>query len=211
MDAFYTVAREGEGVYEEKRSRFLGFARPVFSEADAIGFVEDLRRLHPDARHHVYAYTVDFGAKERMSDDGEPQGTGGARVLTAIKQAGLSNVCVVIVRYFGGTLLGAGPLARAYSAAALSAIENAGTVRCESCGVYRITLPYARQSRVEQELKKRGAKVLDSVFAERVTHTFSVRLADAPDLIASLGELSAGELVPELLEQRFLPTAESIP
>lgn len=206
MDAYFTVAHPGEGVYEEKKSRFLGFVRPVLTERDALQFVSEVKAAHPQARHHVFAYTIDSGTRERLNDDGEPQGTGGARVMDAIKKAGVTNVCLVVVRYFGGTLLGAGPLARAYSAASAAALDNAGKAKYESCGVYRLVLPYSLQSRVEQELKKRRAGILDSAFSERVTLEFSVRLLDAPLLIGALTELSAGALKPELIEERFCPT-----
>ena len=123
--AFRTIAADTEAELEEKRSVFLAAVRRVSEEAEAEAFVKERRRAHPDARHTVFANLLRKGTA-RYSDDAEPQGTAGMPVLEAIRRAGLTDVIVVVTRYFGGILLGAGGLTRAYAGAANLALTRAG-------------------------------------------------------------------------------------
>lgn len=122
---YLTVLKEGIGEYEEKKSRFIGAVKRVETEAEAKEFVAKIKGNHKEARHNVYAYIVgeNMGI-QRYSDDGEPQGTAGVPVLDVLKKKGLTNVAIVVTRYFGGVLLGAGGLVRAYTKSAAVAIDN---------------------------------------------------------------------------------------
>ena len=122
---FRTVARDSEEVLEEKRSEFIAAVRRVATEEEAMEFVRARRKMHPDARHTVFAYLLRKGTA-RYSDDSEPQGTAGLPTLEAIRRAGVEDVVVVTTRYFGGILLGAGGLTRAYAGAAHLALTAAG-------------------------------------------------------------------------------------
>ena len=122
---FRTVAGDSEEILEEKRSEFIAAVKRVGSEEEAMAFVKERKKMHPDARHTVFAYLLRKGAA-RYSDDSEPQGTAGMPTLEAIRRAGVEDVVVVTTRYFGGILLGAGGLTRAYAGAAHLALDAAG-------------------------------------------------------------------------------------
>ena len=112
--SYRTVAAPAQDEFTEKKSRFIGFIAPVTTEQEAAEFVEEIRARHREARHHCYAYLLRQGNLSRFSDDGEPSGTAGRPILEVLQREELTDVCVVVVRYFGGILLGTGGLARAY-------------------------------------------------------------------------------------------------
>ena len=115
MTEYITVKNSGEDEFVEKRSRFIGYCKPVKTQDEAVSFINEIRSKHWDATHNVYAYVLSDGQIMRYSDDGEPQGTAGVPVLDVIKKMGIVDVVVVVTRYFGGIMLGAGGLVRAYS------------------------------------------------------------------------------------------------
>ncbi|HBN81058.1 MAG TPA: YigZ family protein, partial [Ruminococcaceae bacterium] len=123
MGGYLTVRREASAEFTERRSRFIGCAKPVGTEKDALSFLNTIRSKHWDASHNVYAYALRSGQLRRYSDDGEPQGTAGIPVLDVLVKSGLVDTAVVVTRYFGGVLLGAGGLVRAYSHAASLAVR----------------------------------------------------------------------------------------
>ena len=125
-EALTTLGKRGTFEFTEKKSVFIGYAAPVSSESEALAFVAEIKAKHSDARHNVSAYVV--GGACHASDDGEPQGTGGVPVLDVIRKSGIDNAAVVVTRYFGGILLGAGGLVRAYSKAAAGGVAEAGGV-----------------------------------------------------------------------------------
>lgn len=127
MNQFDTIKAEAEDEFVEKRSRFLCAIAPVRSPEEAAAFLTRRREQHYDARHTVYAYILREGNREKYSDDGEPQGTGGQPVLEVLRRAGLTDVCVAVTRYFGGILLGAGGLTRAYANGAGARRRGGGT------------------------------------------------------------------------------------
>ncbi len=118
MADYKTVRAAASGELTEKRSRFIGYCKPVSTEEEATAFIASIRSRHWDARHNVYAYSLREGNLRRYSDDGEPSGTAGMPVLDVLQKSGVTDVCVVVTRYFGGVLLGTGGLVRAYSQAA---------------------------------------------------------------------------------------------
>ena len=123
---YKTVRNASEFTIIEKKSEFIGFCAPVKTEEEAIAFVNSVKKKHSAARHNVYAYVLREGNASRFSDDGEPHGTAGMPVLDSIRKAGITDVAVVVTRYFGGILLGTGGLVRAYTAAASGALHEAG-------------------------------------------------------------------------------------
>ena len=125
MQSYKTIHHRSRFVFEDRKSVFIGEALPVNNESDDISFLESVKKHYPDARHHVYAYVIRDNSIMRFSDDGEPQGTAGIPILDIIRKRGLTDIAVVVTRYFGGTLLGTGGLVRAYSASAQGAIEEA--------------------------------------------------------------------------------------
>lgn len=131
-ESYITLAKEAKAEIVEKRSRFIATVRPVETEEDALAFLNQLRQDYWDATHNVYAYILEENQLTRYSDDGEPGGTAGMPVLDILRREKLSNLIVVVTRYFGGTLLGTGGLVHAYSKAAKAGIEAAGTGRTPS-------------------------------------------------------------------------------
>lgn len=130
MSEYYTIADFGNDEFSEKKSKFIGYIKHVESEDDANAFISEIKSKHWDAKHNVYAYVLgENGSIQRSTDDGEPAGTAGRPVLEVIKGENLTNVAVVVTRYFGGILLGTGGLVRAYGKAAKLAIENAEIVK----------------------------------------------------------------------------------
>lgn len=200
---YTTIRAVGEDEFVEKKSRFIGLAAPVSTVEDANAVIESVRKKHPDARHNVFAYVLLDGMTRRCSDDGEPQGTGGVPVLDVIQKEGLVGVCVVVTRYFGGVLLGASGLARAYGHGARIALEAAGRMQMTSCHVLDITVPYPLYGKVGYLLPQYNIQTLDSTFGDTVRLQLLIRADRASGFADALRELSAGTVVPELVEERF--------
>ena len=208
MTGYLTIARGAEAEIEVKRSRFLCTLERVEDEAAARAVVDRLRRRHWDARHHCSAFRIHPGV-ERSSDDGEPAGTAGAPMLEVLRGAGVSDVVAVVTRWFGGTLLGAGGLVRAYGDAVRAALEPAGTLRRSLVREHLLDLGHADAGRVESELRTRGIAVLDSAYADRVT----LRLGVPPDqeerLAALVAELTAGAAETRVAGERWVDSLDS--
>ena len=167
-DVFRTVSVDCEAEIEEKRSTFIAAVKRVSTVAEAEAFVKERKKMHPAARHTVFGYLLRDGNK-RYGDDSEPQGTAGMPTLKAIEQRGLSDVCVATTRYFGGILLGAGGLTRAYGAAANKALEAAGVAEFIPFTDVLLDITYPDYQRLLQELPRFEARERGTDFAERVT------------------------------------------
>jgi uncharacterized YigZ family protein len=188
VTSYVTVARDATAEVEDRGSRFLCTLRRVATEAEARALVADLRRQHHDARHHCSAFVLGpDGAVQRSSDDGEPAGTAGAPMLEVLRGAGLSDVAAVVTRWFGGTLLGAGGLVRAYGDAVRGAVADAGVLRRSLLTELAVDLDHAEAGRVEGELRSRGVVVLDVAYDARVR----LLLAAPPDGVERLDALVA--------------------
>jgi uncharacterized YigZ family protein len=191
---YRTIARNAEAEIEVKRSRFRCTLERVEDEPAARAVVERLRREHWDARHHCSAFVLGPPPSpvERSSDDGEPAGTAGAPMLDVLRGHELSDVVAVVTRWFGGTLLGAGGLVRAYGDAVRAAIEAAGTLERRLLRELEIELGHADAGRVESELRSRDVAVLATSYAAAVTLRVGVEPDDEPRLHRILAELTAG-------------------
>ena len=143
MEDYKTVQDYGEAEMIERKSRFIGYCRPVKTQEDAIDFINEIRAQHRQATHNVYAYVLRDNNIMRYSDDGEPAGTAGVPVLEVIKKEGLTDVAVVVTRYFGGILLGAGGLVRAYGKSAKLGIDAAVRIEKVYCSLYLIRCDYS--------------------------------------------------------------------
>ncbi len=187
-----TLARRASAEMTERKSVFIGTAAPVTSEEEARALIEEMRREYHDATHNVYAYILNGGAVARYSDDGEPQGTAGVPVLNVLKMSGATDLCVVVTRYFGGILLGAGGLVRAYSAAAKLAIDTAGIVTMTDFAILTIRCSYSDYQKLTVQLPKYGATEDSTEFLSDVTVTAGIENSRAPALIAAVSELTNG-------------------
>ena len=197
---------EASGEVEDRRSRFIAQLAHVEGEKDAEAFVAQVRARHHDARHNVPAWILADG-REHCSDDGEPSRTSGMPTLDVLRGSGLANVCCVVTRYFGGTLLGPGGLVRAYTAAtqaAVAAAERKGLV-VEMTLVTPVTvqLPYALYDRVSRLAAEAGGKVAESLFAEDVQLSLVFRAGEEGPFVAAARELANGEDIARAGEPRF--------
>ena len=160
--------------FEEKRSKFIGYCAPAFNESEARAVIAEIRNAHPKANHNVFAYATLEDCITRMSDDGEPSGTAGMPVLNVFQKAGVINYVCVVTRYFGGTLLGAGGLVRAYSKTAKGAMEAAGPREEIVIKLYRVTCAYNRFDQTKYVLDKLGVPILNVEYTTHCTLTAEV-------------------------------------
>ncbi len=200
---FTTVREEAHAEFEEKRSVFIGHAIRTDSEEEAQAFVKRLKKEYADATHNVFAYMMRGDAIARYSDDGEPQGTAGMPVLDVIRKSGVRNVTVVVTRYFGGTLLGAGGLVRAYSHAASLALEAAGIITYEPYGEYELRCGYSEYQKYNVILANAAAIIDHTEFGADVLVRYAVRRSEAEALSAKIVEIGYGKDVPKEVGERF--------
>lgn len=203
MKSYKTVKKAVFTEFTEKKSRFIGYISPVKTEKEAIDFVNSIRKKHPDARHNVYAYCVRENNISRFSDDGEPSGTAGIPVLDTINKRGITDVAIVVTRYFGGILLGGGGLVRAYGRAASDAIGVAGCVKMVYSSVYRINADYHFFGKIEYELKKLSLNAEDKEYASDVSFSVSVVEEKAEEMKKRLVEVTGGNVKIHKAEEKF--------
>lgn len=188
-----TLASEVSVEMEEKKSLFIGHAKPVSTEEEARAFIDAKKKEFHDATHNVYAYLLNGGAIARYSDDGEPQGTAGMPVLNVIKMSGATDLCVVVTRYFGGILLGAGGLVRAYSSSAKQAVDEAGMAVFEDYSVMQIKVSYSDYQKLTVALEKLGASEDSCDFGEDVSVVTAIEKPREDEIRAMVSELTYGK------------------
>lgn len=184
----------------EKKSRFIGYAAPADTEEEALSFINRVKNEHKSATHNVYAYIIDEGSCERASDDGEPSGTAGVPVLNVIKKEELTHCVVVVTRYFGGTLLGAGGLIRAYSAAAKAGIDAAGIATLKNFSVYSVDVSYELLPILKNKLPEISAEILDISYGETVKVKVCILEGNANLLEKTVVEVTSGRFSAEFIE-----------
>ncbi len=205
MEGYRVPFQDAESEFTEKRSRFISNLWRVESEAEARAKIEGIRKAHYDARHHCWCYLIPEGGVVRYSDDGEPQGTAGQPMLNVFQREGVTNVCCVVTRYFGGILLGAGGLTRAYARGAKDALDAAGTAWVSLWTLWDLPCPYPLLERVKLDAAAVGGVVRSADYGAAV----DLRLAFPPDAERAfsdrLTELSAGSLALSPAGEEFLP------
>lgn len=167
MTEYYVPTGPGDAEYVEKRSKFLGKVRPVESEEEARAFIDEMKKKYHDARHNCWCYVLESGVM-RYSDDGEPQGTAGQPMLDVFHREGVTDVVCVITRYFGGVLLGAGPLLRAYQGTAKLALEAAGISVVRRWVELTIPCGYSLLGKITQEIPAWDGIVADTEYGADV-------------------------------------------
>lgn len=202
-DRYTTVRREAHVEFEEKRSLFIGHAIHVDNEDEALYFIKQIKKEYSDATHNCFAYLLNGGITARYSDDGEPQGTAGVPMLETIRKSGVSDVCIVVTRYFGGILLGAGGLVRAYSHSAAIAIEGAEVVNYEPYSIYELRCGYSEYQKYSNVLASASAVIDDTEFAADVCVRFAIKRADEEPLLKRISETGFGRDVPVYVGERF--------
>ena len=191
MDSYRIPTKSGASEYVDKRSRFLGLVRPVGSEDEARTIIAACKKQYHDARHNCWCYLLRDGT-ERYSDDGEPAKTAGTPALEVLQHSGLTDLIVVVTRYFGGVLLGTGGLVRAYTTATARALENAEVVTVRSVVELEVTVDYALYERAALLIHAAGAKLADPQFTDRVTLHWQMPEGTEPPLLEQLRELTRG-------------------
>ena len=196
-----TLANDVSREMEERKSIFIGHAAPVSSEEEARRYVDEKKSRYYDATHNVYAYMLNNGAVGRYSDDGEPQGTAGLPVFNAVKMSGACDLVVVVTRYFGGILLGASGLVRAYSAAARLALDAAGRAVFEAFSVFSVRVSYTDYQRLVPAFEKIGVAVDNESFEDKVTLQVAVQTERGGEIDRIVSEMTAGKGTVLLLRQ----------
>ena len=191
MTEYYIPSGASQTEFTEKRSRFIGRVWPVDSEEQARAHIEETKKLHYDARHNCWCYLIKDGPV-RYSDDGEPQGTAGQPMLNVFQREGVENVCCVVTRYFGGILLGAGGLVRAYAKGAKIAVDAAGKSMKRVWTVLYLPCPYSWYERVKLETESCGGIIRSTDFGSEVELELLFPQAKAPEFLARLTDMTAG-------------------
>jgi uncharacterized YigZ family protein len=197
---YKTIKGQAFEEYEEKKSVFIGSASRIENEEQAREFINNIKAKHREARHNVYAYCIGKNSEiQRYSDDGEPQGTGGIPVLEVIKKNNITDVVVVVTRYFGGVLLGAAGLVRAYSKAAALAVKEAGTIEKVNGLQFKIQLEYDLHGKVEYSFNKNHWQITDTEYSDKVVVSILCEKEKAEEIKASLIDITNNKFL--LLEE----------
>ena len=202
MESYLVPRAKAQAEYIEKKSRFIGQVFPVTSEQEAKGLIESVRKQHYDARHNCWCYILKDGQK-RYSDDGEPQGTAGQPMMNVFAREGVVDVLCVVTRYFGGILLGAGGLCRAYTKAAKDALDAAGIESMQPWLREQFDISYTLFERVKLLLAQLDGVLEDAQYGAGITVTCRIPEAKDAQLRTALRELSSGSVAPNLLEEIF--------
>ncbi len=208
--SYKTLSGFGKDEFVVNRSRFIGHARPAETEAAALGFLRETRENYKDANHNCYAYIVGTNAGiMRYNDDGEPQGTAGLPILGVIRQQNLVNLCVVVTRYFGGILLGAGGLARAYTEGCAVAIRAAGIAVMRKTRRGILELPYPLWDRFRFFIENSPYIMEDITYLDSVVVTLLSREEDAELCEAEVARVTDGKVALLWMDEEYLPWKEA--
>lgn len=203
MKEYRTVEFENSDEFIEKKSRFIGYVKPVQTVEEATNFINSIKSKHWDATHNVSAYVLRKDNIQRSSDDGEPSGTAGVPVLDVLLKENLVDVCVVVTRYFGGTLLGAGGLIRAYSHASKIAVQSGNIITMAPCKILSTCIDYSFYERFNILLKDIGANIENTEFEDNIRITFTLKSQLKDEFVSKLIELSNGKYSVNELGEKF--------
>lgn len=203
MDSYIVPFQDAEAEMIEKRSRFIGHVWRVESEEEARAHIEATRKKFHDARHNCWCYIIREGNILRYSDDSEPQGTAGQPMLNVFQREEVTNVCCVVTRYFGGILLGAGGLTRAYGGTAKLALNEAGISRMRLWASLAVPCSYSMYERMRLTVEQSGGIVSDTDFGTDVVLTVTLPAEDVASFCDKVTELTAGTVEPLLIEKNF--------
>lgn len=203
MTEYRTIEKEAAAEFVERRSRFIGYAKPVSSEKEAVSFINEIKARHWNATHNVYAYCVREGQVKRYSDDGEPQGTAGIPTLDVLLKSNLTDLAVVVTRYFGGVLLGAGGLVRAYSHSCSIAVEQAGIITMRTCVMAQVSCDYNQYGRLAGLIPENGGVIDHTDFTDRVTILFHIGDDKISDLSKKFSDATCGRSNISVTDEKY--------
>lgn len=191
-DSYKTIQSTSEGIYKDKGSKFIAYAFPVSCEADIKNKIDKLKKEYYDARHHCYAYMLGADKKDfRANDDGEPSSTAGKPILGQILSANLTNILIVVVRYFGGTKLGVSGLIQAYKTAAFDAISKAEIIDKTVNDIYDIHFDYLVMNDVMRIIKEEQPLQIDQDFNLTCRITLSIRQSEVEKIIERFNKIDS--------------------
>lgn len=205
---YKTILRYGEDEFIIDRSRFIGYALPCEREEEALEFIDKIRKDHPQATHHCYAYYVveDSVIRKRYNDDGEPQGTAGLPMLSVIEKEGLLNLCVISVRYFGGIKLGKGGLVRAYTKSTQIAVEAGIVVEMIEYALLKLTYNYSISGKLDYYFEEKSSNLSEKKYDTDVSVILYENLEKLDNTIKDLNDITSGSIEIEEIARNFYPT-----
>lgn len=199
-----------ETSFAEKKSKFISYVQPVYSEEEALQFLNGIRKKHYDATHNCYAFVLgDSMNIQRSSDDGEPSGTAGVPILEVLKKEQITNSIVIVTRYFGGVLLGAGGLIRAYTEGAAAGIKAAGTVSVRPFAVHSLRMDYPWLSKLQYEISRKDYIIENIEYLQDVTMRVLTDAAHSTAFIGEVAEWTNGSIPAEYLGEEMLKLDEA--
>lgn len=204
MNDYLTPAEFGQDEFIEKRSRFIGSVWHCETEAEALEHIKQMNEKHREAAHNVYAYIIKENNIMRYSDNGEPQGTAGMPVLEVLRREGLVNVLCVVTRYFGGVLLGAGGLTRAYAKSAKIGVDAAGIMQMRLWTELLIEAPYNLQERIKLKIEEQGGLIRNTDYGASVIFDTVVPSEEKDKFCEGIVDLTAGKVIPEAMGETFM-------
>ena len=204
LDSYINLIKGGEGEIIEKKSRFIGQIKPVTTEEEAYAFVESIKKKHYDARHNCFAFSIGTEMPLlRFSDDGEPQGTAGKPILEVINGSGIHNICIVVTRYFGGTLLGTGGLVRAYTDASKAALLNCETKLMQRLLPVDIKTNYTDMGKIQYILNTNSVNILDTEFTDEVVFKTEIPVIISDRIISEITEATGARALLDIKDEIF--------
>lgn len=202
---YKTLLQYGESDEIINKSRFIGYAKPVSSEEEAIEFIEKIKKKHKDATHNVPAYVIGNNNEiQRYSDDGEPSGTAGIPILDMLKKEGIKNSVVIVTRYFGGIKLGTGGLVRAYTKAAKAAVNEAKIVDKVLYNLYKIRIDYTLHGKIQNQIMNGDYIIKDTTYDDKVNIFVYCKPNDSSEFIKKITDLSSGSAYVEEKDPIYL-------
>lgn len=203
MDSYITIKNASRFEYEDRKSVFIGYSSPVSTESEALAFIERIKKLEPTARHHVYAYVLRENSVMRFTDDREPQGTAGMPVLDAIRKNGCTDTVIVVVRYFGGILLGTGGLVKAYTTAAVGALRSAEIIEYDVYSSVKLSVSYSDYQKICTLLTNLGFRVDNTLYSDNVEITGRVKSTLYNKFNEEIISVTSGRCVPEKTGEKY--------
>ena len=203
MTEYKTIKTASSDEFIVKKSRFIGYVKPVKTQEEALEFISEIKSKHWDATHNVYAYTLRDGGVRRFSDDGEPQGTAGIPSLDVLLKEEVVDCCVVVTRYFGGIMLGAGGLVRAYSHGAKIALDAGGIITMSLCKIVKVKTDYNFYGRLVPLICEEGGIVEETQFTDNVEVTFRIPQDKVPFFESRLVDVSCGKFHSEVIDEKY--------
>ena len=209
MKPYKTLIKRSEDEFIINKSRFIGHGCPCETEEEALKFLAEMREKYKDATHNCYAYIIgtNMGIM-RYSDDGEPGGTAGMPIIEVLKARGVTNCCCVVTRYFGGVLLGAGGLVRAYTKGAVAALDACGVGVMHPTARYLMDIPYPMLSRMEYFLASEPVIIEEKTFTDTVTLNLLVKCSDEETLVKRITDTSEGSIEPMRFDEFYMAWPE---